>query len=314
MEGREVLARPRQPRPPPRRAAAGRIAVDGNAPLGLEQRAAPRRGPPRGSRAGSGDAGCSIAYPGVWLREDVYATHGHYMDCHMTPARARVPGRGGRDAGLRPLPDPAAPGRLRADAAARLRASPTGSRRCGSRAERPDPSLRARVALDLAGAIASTAALAALPCGLPSAPASRRPSGPSTGCCAPISTPISRRRRSPAAASRRPPSWPAASGSRRPRDHGPHAPRRARREDEDEWELPGGGSLHNTGSWVFASAFHHPGDAAGPLLARDGHMARGRRAAAPRSGCSHEHPREELKATVRRARGRAAANRRATRR
>ena len=24
------------------------------------------------------------AYPGVWLREDVYATHGHYLDRHTT--------------------------------------------------------------------------------------------------------------------------------------------------------------------------------------------------------------------------------------
>jgi UDP-2,3-diacylglucosamine pyrophosphatase LpxH len=23
-----------------------------------------------------------LAYPGVWLRDDVYATHGHYLDCH----------------------------------------------------------------------------------------------------------------------------------------------------------------------------------------------------------------------------------------
>jgi hypothetical protein len=26
----------------------------------------------------------SVAYPGVWLRDDVYATHGHYLDCHLT--------------------------------------------------------------------------------------------------------------------------------------------------------------------------------------------------------------------------------------
>jgi hypothetical protein len=26
----------------------------------------------------------SVAYPGLWLREDVYATHGHYLDCHLT--------------------------------------------------------------------------------------------------------------------------------------------------------------------------------------------------------------------------------------
>lgn len=25
-----------------------------------------------------------IAYPGLWLRKDVYATHGHYLDCHLT--------------------------------------------------------------------------------------------------------------------------------------------------------------------------------------------------------------------------------------
>ena len=29
--------------------------------------------------------------------------------------------------------------------------------------------------------------------------------------------------------------------------------------DEPEWALPRGGRLHNTGSWVFATAFHHPG-------------------------------------------------------
>lgn len=31
-----------------------------------------------------GDAELRVAYPGVWLRPDVYATHGHYLDCHMT--------------------------------------------------------------------------------------------------------------------------------------------------------------------------------------------------------------------------------------
>jgi len=28
-----------------------------------------------------------FAYPGVWLREDVYALHGHYLDAHMTVPR-----------------------------------------------------------------------------------------------------------------------------------------------------------------------------------------------------------------------------------
>jgi hypothetical protein len=26
-----------------------------------------------------------VAYPGVWLRDDVYATHGHYLDAHLEP-------------------------------------------------------------------------------------------------------------------------------------------------------------------------------------------------------------------------------------
>jgi hypothetical protein len=28
-----------------------------------------------------------LAYPGVWIRPDVYATHGHYLDCHITVPR-----------------------------------------------------------------------------------------------------------------------------------------------------------------------------------------------------------------------------------
>src|SRR5262249_57116986 len=26
----------------------------------------------------------TVAYPGIWLRDDVYATHGHYLDRHTT--------------------------------------------------------------------------------------------------------------------------------------------------------------------------------------------------------------------------------------
>jgi predicted phosphodiesterase len=50
-----------------------------------------------------------IAYPGFWITRDVYATHGHYLDCHMTvPRREAVCAavvaalRGG-------VPDPATP-------------------------------------------------------------------------------------------------------------------------------------------------------------------------------------------------------------
>jgi len=29
----------------------------------------------------------TVAYPGVWLRDDVYVTHGHYLDAHLTVPR-----------------------------------------------------------------------------------------------------------------------------------------------------------------------------------------------------------------------------------
>ncbi len=33
----------------------------------------------------------SVAYPGLWVRDDVYATHGHYLDCHLTvPTMERI--------------------------------------------------------------------------------------------------------------------------------------------------------------------------------------------------------------------------------
>ncbi len=36
-------------------------------------------------------ASLSAAYPGLWLRPDVYATHGHYLDCHLSiPTMERI--------------------------------------------------------------------------------------------------------------------------------------------------------------------------------------------------------------------------------
>jgi Calcineurin-like phosphoesterase len=59
-------------------------------PLGVEQRLP-------GQDAGPGvsammaqlaewaaPARLTVAYPGLWVRPDVYATHGHYLDCHFT--------------------------------------------------------------------------------------------------------------------------------------------------------------------------------------------------------------------------------------
>ena len=62
---------------------ARRNAGGGTAPLGLEQLSQPMRGDPLGALARRMSATeLVLAYPGLWLRPDVYATHGHYLDCH----------------------------------------------------------------------------------------------------------------------------------------------------------------------------------------------------------------------------------------
>ncbi len=35
-------------------------------------------------REGGAEGPVRVAYPGLWVRPDVYATHGHYLDCHLT--------------------------------------------------------------------------------------------------------------------------------------------------------------------------------------------------------------------------------------
>jgi hypothetical protein len=56
------------------------------APLGLEQLIDPIDASPTVERLASWAAPARVrfAYPGIWLREDVYAMHGHYLDCHLT--------------------------------------------------------------------------------------------------------------------------------------------------------------------------------------------------------------------------------------
>ncbi len=54
-------------------------------PLGLESSVEPAPGDPIAQLAQwLSPAEIRIAYPGVWLRPDVYATHGHYADLHLT--------------------------------------------------------------------------------------------------------------------------------------------------------------------------------------------------------------------------------------
>jgi hypothetical protein len=55
-------------------------------PLGLEQRFSAQDASAMLATlaAWAEPARLSAAFPGLWLRPDVYATHGHYLDCHLT--------------------------------------------------------------------------------------------------------------------------------------------------------------------------------------------------------------------------------------
>src|SRR3954447_2996361 len=55
-------------------------------PLGLETRVKPQTASPLARQVAGwlGARPVEVAYPGVWLRDGVYATHGHYLDPHGT--------------------------------------------------------------------------------------------------------------------------------------------------------------------------------------------------------------------------------------
>jgi hypothetical protein len=69
-----------------------RRALNGAGPLGLEQRAGSDASWAAAELAALlGAERVDVAYPGIWLRDDVYATHGHYLDVHVTvPTFERV--------------------------------------------------------------------------------------------------------------------------------------------------------------------------------------------------------------------------------
>lgn len=56
------------------------------APLGLERHVKPSTASPLARQVAKalGPDRTTVAYPGVWVRDDVWATHGHYQDLHGT--------------------------------------------------------------------------------------------------------------------------------------------------------------------------------------------------------------------------------------
>jgi hypothetical protein len=64
----------------------GRLQSEPPGFLGLEQRITPEAAGTLAARLAerAAPARVSVAYPGLWLRDDVYAIHGHYSDLHTT--------------------------------------------------------------------------------------------------------------------------------------------------------------------------------------------------------------------------------------
>ena len=87
-------------------------ALQGAEPLRLSEKAPLDLWPATKLRDAMPQATLRMEYPGVWLRDDVYATHGHYLDRHLTIPTFERLGLAlvERTLGLAPTgPDPLAP-------------------------------------------------------------------------------------------------------------------------------------------------------------------------------------------------------------
>jgi hypothetical protein len=229
--------------------------------LGLEQRAEPRGDAANRLVEWLGRAQLSIAYPGIWLREDVYATHGHYMDCHMTLPRLECLAAATSMRALGPLPRQAGPDDYErvlrpvyglsyslAQTGLAQRANRPSERawrtiagRNGSRGRARGAALRTALAAGIPASVWSINRLLRAGFDPDLSPAAITRSG------IVAATELARRLQIEASH--------VIVG---------HTHRGGPSEGETDWLLPGGGRLHNTGSWVFASAFHRPGTPPGP--------------------------------------------------
>lgn len=80
-------------------------------PLALDERVPVERASWIGKRLATflGPADVTLAYPGLWLRDDVYATHGHYLDLHLVVPTIERLAAGVMARMVGAIPDPATP-------------------------------------------------------------------------------------------------------------------------------------------------------------------------------------------------------------
>jgi hypothetical protein len=234
----------------------GRLVTGPAGFLGLEQWFEPAQAGPLASALAerAAPARARMAYPGLWLREDVYALHGHYGDLHSTVptferlaagamARfvARLPGEGATPEDYETVLAPIyawlhaltqrreqTPASAGAQASARAWVALAGSR------HRVPPARR--LAMN-GGYMAGVTALNAIGIG----PLDRRLSGDAL-------------RRGGLHAIREALRRLGVSAPHVIWGHS-HRPGPLPGDDGSEWRSATGGSLHNTGSWVFQPHF-----------------------------------------------------------
>jgi Calcineurin-like phosphoesterase len=225
-------------------------------PLDLEQRAAPADEATMRIDAWLGGAELQIAYPGLWLRDDVYVTHGHYMDCHMSLPRLECIAAATAMRTLGPLPERTAPANYE-----RILRPVYGltfglaQGRPARRASRPSERAWRMISSQNGRGRARRAAIrAAIPLGVWGLNRLLRADFEAALTSASIAR-----------------SGIEAAGAMSERlgigaTHviTGHTHRGGPEQSEAEWALPDGGRLHNTGNWVFATALHHPGTPPGP--------------------------------------------------
>jgi predicted phosphodiesterase len=234
-----------------------RLSIDA-APLPLDGTADSAPGPTAEIAAALAPARTRIAYPGVWLRDDVYATHGHYMDLHLRLPRAECVALAAIRRVAGPLPDPATPADyeriLRPFYGLAFGAAQSFPRRARPRDLGPSEAAWELLAGDRPGRsrgrrLEARAARAAFPVVVASVNRLLR---------ADFESDIH------GDAIFRSGVDGATEMARRLGVDGchvitGHTHRGGPRLGEAPWRLPGGGELHNTGNWVFSTPLHRPG-------------------------------------------------------
>jgi hypothetical protein len=234
-----------------------RLSIEGT-PLPLEAIADPSPGPTAELAAALAPARLRIAYPGIWLRDDVYATHGHYLDVHLTLPRVECIAAAAVRRLTRDIPDPATPKDyeriLRPIYGLAYGAAQSLPRRPRAREVGASEAAWELLAGDRPGRsrgrqLKVQAARAAFPAVI---------AGVNRLLRADFDSDISGERIFRSAVDAATEMARRLGVDDRYVITG-HTHRGGPRLEEGPWRLPGGGELHNTGNWVFSTPLHRPG-------------------------------------------------------